>query len=85
LLLFLVPLFGWAGVTAYPALITVGDYYLPGMPGIPKDEALAKQLFEIHGYLVFVLIGITLGHITVGLGHLWLKKDEVFERIWFRR
>jgi len=85
LLLFLAPLFGWAGVTAYPALITVGDYYLPGMPGIPKDEALAKQLFEIHGYLVFVLIGITLGHITVGLSHLWLKKDEVFGRIWFRR
>lgn len=85
LLLVLTPLFGWAGVTAYPALITVGDYHLPGMPGVPKDEILAKQLFQIHGYLVFTLIGISLAHITVGLGHLWIKKDEVFERIWFRR
>jgi len=44
LLLLAVPLLGWAGVTAYPALITVGGYNLPAMPGIPQDQALAKQL-----------------------------------------
>jgi len=85
LLLVLIPLFGWAGVTAFPALITVGGYQLPGVPGIPNDEALAKQLFEIHGYLIFVLIALTLTHITGGLIHLWIKKDEVFGRIWFKR
>lgn len=85
LLLVLVPLFGWAGVTAYPALITVGGYHLPAMPGIPKDEALAKQLFQIHYYLVLALIAIAAVHITAGLRHLWLQKDGVFERIWFWR
>ena len=85
LLLVLTPLFGWAGVTAYPALITVGNYHLPGMPGIPKDETLAKQLFEIHSYLVFTLIGVSLAHMAVGLHHLLFKKDGVFMRIWFRR
>jgi cytochrome b561 len=85
LLLLLIPLFGWAGVTAFPALITVGGYHLPGMPGIPTDEALAKQLFTIHGYLILAFIAFALMHITAGLAHLCLKKDGVFERMWFRR
>ena len=85
LLLVLIPLFGWAGVTAYPALNTVGGYNLPAMPGIPKDEALAKQLFQIHYYLVLSLIAIATVHIAAGLRHLWLQKDGVFERIWFKR
>lgn len=85
LLLILTPLFGWAGVTAYPALITVGGYHLPAMPGIPKDQGLAKQLFEIHGYLAIAILTIALAHIAAGLSHLWLTKDKVFERIWFGR
>lgn len=85
LLLFLVPLFGWAGVTAFPALITVGGYHLPAMPGIPKDQALAKQIFEIHGYLALALIAVASAHIVAGLSHLWFKKDGVFERMWFKR
>jgi cytochrome b561 len=84
LLLVLVPLFGWAGVTAFPALITVGGYHLPALPGIPKDQALAKQLFEIHGYLVLALIALAVVHIAAGLQHLLFKKDGVFERIWFK-
>lgn len=84
LLLVLVPLFGWAGVTAYPALITVGGLHLPALPGVPKGEPLAKQLFEIHGYLVLALIVIAITHIGVGLNHLWIKKDQVFDRIWFK-
>jgi cytochrome b561 len=83
-LLILITLFGWAGVTAYPALETLGGLNLPGLPGIPKNEALAKELFEIHGFLIFVLIGIALLHIIAGLNHLWLKKDGVFQRIWFK-
>ena len=84
LLLVLVPLFGWAGVTAYPALITVGGFHLPALPGIPKDESLAKQLFEIHGYLVLALIAVSTAHMGAGFNHLWVKKDRVFDRIWFK-
>lgn len=84
LLLVLVPLLGWAGVTAYPALITVGGFHLPALPGVPKGEPLAKQLFEIHGYLVLALIAVASAHIGAGLNHLWIKKDRVFDRIGFK-
>ena len=82
LLLLVVPLLGWAGVTAYPALITVGGYDLPAMPGIPKDQALAKQLFEIHGTLALALAALALAHVGAALHHLLIKKDGVFQRMW---
>lgn len=85
LLLLVVPLLGWAAISAYPALITVGGYDLPAMPGIPKDQALAKQLFEIHGNLALALVGLALAHIAAALFHLIIKKDGVFQRISFKR
>jgi len=82
-LLLIVPLLGWAGVTAYPALITVGGYSLPAMPGIPKNEAIAKQLFQIHGLLAMMLLAIALLHVMAALNHLIIKRDGIFQRIWF--
>ena len=81
-LLFAVPLLGWAGVTAYPALITVAGYHLPAMPWVVQNEALAKQLFALHGTLAFVLAALIIGHIAAALVHLFLKRDGVFERMW---
>jgi len=81
-LLFTVPLLGWAGVTAYPALITVAGYHLPPMPWVAQNEALAKQLFAIHGTLAFMLAALILCHIAAALVHLFLKRDGIFERMW---
>ena len=82
-LLFATPLLGWAAVTAYPALITLGDYHLPAMPFVPQSEALAKQLFNIHGTLALVLGVLILGHIAAGLKHLLINRDGIFQRMWF--
>lgn len=81
-LLLAVPLLGWAAVTAYPALITVAGYHLPAMPGITPNEALAKQLFTLHGTLAFALGILALGHIAAALKHLLFHRDGVFERMW---
>jgi cytochrome b561 len=83
LLLLAMPLFGWAGVTAFPALITLGGYHLPAMPGVPVDQVLAKQLLGIHGTLAIVLIVLALVHILAGLKHLLIDKDGIFNKIWF--
>ncbi|MDB2449024.1 cytochrome b/b6 domain-containing protein [bacterium] len=79
-LLVLTPLFGWAGVTAYPALITVGGYNLPAMPFVPVDEALAGRLFAIHGFLAISLGVLIVGHIGAAMKHL-IDKDGLFRRM----
>jgi len=83
LLLLAIPLLGWAGVTAYPALIVAGDIYLPAMPGIPEDQALAKRLFSIHGTLAIVLCVLIAIHLAGALKHLLIDKDGVFGRMGF--
>lgn len=85
LLLLLTPLLGWAGVTAFPALITLGGYNLPAMPLVPEDQALATQLFEIHGAFALLLATLIAGHIGAALMHLFIYKDGVFQRMWFGR
>ncbi|MDP1932056.1 MAG: cytochrome b [Gammaproteobacteria bacterium] len=84
-LLILTPLLGWAGVTAFPALITLGGYDLPAMPFVPQDQALATQLFGIHGVFAITLAVLIAGHIAAAVIHLVVRKDGVFQRMWFGR
>ncbi|WP_394171573.1 cytochrome b [Saccharospirillum alexandrii] len=79
-LLVLTPLFGWAGVTAFPALITVGGYHLPAMPFVPVNEALAGRLFAIHGALAITLGVLIVGHIGAAMKHM-VQKDGIFRRM----
>lgn len=79
-LLVVTPLFGWAGVTAFPALITLGGYHLPAMPFVPVNEALAEQLFAIHGTLAMILAALIVGHIGAAVRHM-VRKDGVFRRM----
>ncbi|MBL3557690.1 MULTISPECIES: cytochrome b [Marinobacter] len=79
-MLVITPLFGWAGVTAYPALAIVGDFKLPAMPFVPEDEELAGTLFYIHGWLAITLSVLIAGHIAAALRHL-LRKDGIFQRM----
>lgn len=79
-LLVLTPLFGWAGVTAFPALITVGGYHLPAMPFVPEDRDLAARLFEVHGALAITLGVVVAGHIAAALRHM-LRKDGIVRRM----
>ena len=81
-LMIVVPLLGWAGVTAYPALITIGGYNLPAMPFVPVNEDLAKQIFNIHGWLALALGAVITAHIAGGLKHLFIDRDGVFQRMW---
>lgn len=79
-LLVVTPLFGWAGVTAYPALVTLGGYDLPAMPLVPEDRELADRLFAIHGALAITLSVLIAGHIAAALRHM-LRKDGIFSRM----
>lgn len=80
LFLVLTPLFGWAGVTAYPALVTLGGYHLPAMPFVPEDRELANRLFAIHGVLAITLGVLIVGHIGAAVRHM-LRKDGIVRRM----
>lgn len=80
LLLLLTPLFGWAGITAFPALDTIGGYRLPGMPFIAEDRDLAKTLFDVHGWLAITLAGLVAAHVAGAVRHA-LRKDGIFTRM----
>ncbi len=79
-LLVLTPLFGWAGVTAFPALVTLGGYHLPAMPLVPEDRELSARLFDIHGTLAITLGVLIAGHIAAAMRHM-VSKDGIFRRM----
>ena len=83
LLLFIVPLLGWAGVTAYPALEALAGMHLPPMPFIAQGEPLAMSLFDWHGNIAIVLGALLVLHVAAALRHLVIKRDGVVDRMWF--
>ncbi|MGL4728399.1 MAG: cytochrome b [Bosea sp. (in: a-proteobacteria)] len=79
MLLFLVPLFGWAGVSAYGAREVFGMFSLPEI--IPVNQSLAKILLSVHGALAMVLVALVLAHIGAAMMHGVIKRDGVMNRM----
>lgn len=80
LLLLAVPLLGWAGISAYPALDLFGVTQLP--PILEVDEEFAEKLFGWHGLLAKGLGALALLHIAAALYHRFVKRDGVMARMW---
>jgi cytochrome b561 len=78
-LMFLVPLLGWAAVSAYPARGVLFGLSLP--PIMPVNEALAKALFTAHKAAAIGLALVVLAHVGAAFMHLIVKKDGVFRRM----
>jgi cytochrome b561 len=80
LLLLVVPVLGWAGISAYPALNIFGLFNLPGI--LPANEQLANKIFSVHGLLAQGLGILALIHIAAALRHRFIKHDGVLRRMW---
>ena len=80
ILLFAVPLVGWAGTSAFGAPIPVfGLFELPMI--LDKDKALADVLLPLHGALAFTLYALVLLHIAAALYHHFIRKDGTLRRM----
>lgn len=78
--IFLVPLLGWAGTSAFGAQITVfGLFVLP--PILPKDEPMSKLLLGTHKIAAFTFAAFITLHIAAGLWHGLVRRDGVLERM----
>lgn len=78
-LMVLVPLLGWAGVSAYPARDILFGLSLP--PIAPVNESLAKTLLALHGWAALALAGLIAAHVAGAMMHMIVKKDGVARRM----
>jgi len=79
LLLLLVPIGGYLGISLYPAL----DVFGMPLPSITAaDQAAAARVFFLHwigAVLILLLVG---AHVSAALYHYFLRKDGVLQRMW---
>jgi len=81
LLLILVPIVGWVGVSAYPAPAPVFFLFDAKLP-MEADRALSEQmLHDVHAPLAFLLGVLALAHLGAALKHRYVDKDGVWERM----
>lgn len=79
LLLIVVPLLGWFGVSLYPALTVFGSINLPGL--VAPHEPTSAPVFVAHRIAAFVLVGLVLMHIGAALFHHFIRGDGVLNRM----
>ncbi|MEO1206108.1 MAG: cytochrome b [Pseudomonadota bacterium] len=78
-LLIAVPVVGYIGTSAFPALNIFGLFSLPAVVG--KDPALSKQMFELHMYGGFALLALIALHVSAALYHHLFRRDYVLARM----
>jgi cytochrome b561 len=82
-LMVLLPLAGLVGAMYSRAGLAFFGMAVPRW--VTPARPLAKQFFNIHQALVWVLVALLVLHVAGGLKHLLVDKDEVFARMWPRR
>ena len=76
LLMFALPLVGWAMLSAAGAPIVVfGAVHLP--PILPHDVAMFAVLRAAHTVLALLLFATFLAHLGAALFHALIRRDEV--------
>ncbi|WP_118132756.1 cytochrome b [Oceanicella sp. SM1341] len=80
LLLLVVPVLGWLGVSAYPApLPFYGLFEMPAISG--PDQPFAESVLGVHGVLGIAIGVLACIHILAALYHGLLKRDGVLGRM----
>lgn len=83
LLMFLMPIIGWAMLSAggYP-IVLVGSLQLP--PILPQSDSTYALLRSAHTLLAFALFALVLMHLAAALFHALVRRDGVFESMTYR-
>jgi cytochrome b561 len=87
ILLFGLPLSGWALVSAsvrnVPTLL-YGHIHWPHLPflsGLSHKAPVEAGLEQVHRYAAWFLIAVVLGHAVAALRHHFVQRDEVLRRM----
>jgi cytochrome b561 len=81
LLLLLVPIAGYLGISLYPALDVFG---IP-LPSIaPANQPAAERVFLLHWIGAVLILLLVSAHVGAALFHYFIRKDGVLQRMWIR-
>lgn len=79
-LIFVMPLLGWATSSAFGASVSVfGLFTLPDL--VSKNEALSDALGAAHTYLGYAMTALVLIHIGAAVFHGVIQRDGVLSRM----
>jgi cytochrome b561 len=77
-LMFIMPLLGWAMLSAAPYPIPlIGTARLPAI--LSPDAALYARLRTLHTDFALLLFAVILIHLGAALFHAWIRRDGVFQ------
>jgi cytochrome b561 len=79
LLLILVPIMGWLGISLYGAREVFGLFSIP--PLAAPDQAAAERVLMLHKYLAFLTVAAIGAHVGGALFHYFIRKDGVLMRM----
>lgn len=80
LLLFMLPLAGWAMSSAAGFVVSWFDVFdLPAV--VSQDDALKDRLRDIHALLAWTLALLVTGHIAAALYHHFIQRDQTLMRM----
>lgn len=78
-LLVLMPILGWLGISLFPALELFGWFSLPALTA--PDQELAKRVLWLHRTIAWVLLALVIGHASMALYHYFVRGDNVLWRM----
>ena len=78
-MLLVVPMLGWLGVSAYGARGILGGFSLPEVLG--KNTLLGETLLKYHGYAAIFIVLLIGAHVGAALLHRFILKDGVMKRM----
>jgi cytochrome b561 len=80
MLIFLVPLTGWAATSACCAPVNL-FWTVPLNLPVPHGEDLAKTIFRLHYGFVYALMAIVAAHVAGALQHHLIRRDRTLVRM----
>lgn len=76
-LMFLMPLIGWAMLSAAPyPVVLLGSLQLPAI--VPQNASLSVLLRDAHTVLGYLFFAVVLAHLGAALFHGLIRRDGVF-------
>jgi cytochrome b561 len=73
------PVLGWMATASGGYPVHLFNIELPGLIG--RNKELSDQLFLLHRYTAYVLIGLIVLHVAGALYHWRVRRDEVMQRM----